>query len=71
MPAITTLNIRARSRIWEGDCPAQGCDKSFRIKAPAWAPKFDVLKAFKSKRPRGRHVHGDFWIDAYRELGGE
>ncbi|MDA1188721.1 MAG: hypothetical protein O2854_03470 [Chloroflexi bacterium] len=71
MPAITPLKKKGKSKIWKGECPDGNCVDGFSVSAPVWDPKIDVLTAFKEVRPEGKHVHGKYWVDAHKELGGE
>ncbi|HAL48582.1 MAG TPA: hypothetical protein DCP37_12590 [Dehalococcoidia bacterium] len=63
--------LGASARLWEGGCPNPGCTKRFQIEADPDQPKIDVLSAFKAVRPKGRHVHGSFWVMQHRESGGQ
>lgn len=57
--------------VWQGRCPAPKCTKTFKIESDPWQPKSDVLMAFKSVRPKKRHLHGTFYVYEHLERGGE
>ena len=71
MPQFNKVEVFAAFRVWKGHCPAYGCTEAFTIEASPWQPRGDVLKAFKIIRPRGKHVHGNFFVYEHRERGGE
>lgn len=71
MPVLEINKPLRAARLWEGCCPAHGCTERFQIEADLNQPKWDVLVAFKPLRPKGRHVHGSYWVVRHREAGGQ